>query len=278
MSLVTSCPACATSFHVKPEQLSMHRGDVRCGKCGHVFNALDRLAEAPEDVPPLPAPAAPIEDVPPLPAPAAPIIAPATSTAETASLNITDFNMAPATAETPKFFDDVASKAKLQSPVRHRYHTWALACLAVLLLLLAVAQTSYYLRAPIATHWPALKPYLVKACDLVNCTVELPKNADQLAIDDSDLHEDAEHQGLIHLSATLINRAPFAQAYPLLELTLTDTDDKPLLRRHFTPSEYLPTRTDVSKGIPPNEDIHIKLTLTAGEVPAAGYRVFVTYP
>lgn len=265
MSRVTSCPACATSFHVKPEQLSMHHGDVRCGKCNHVFNALDRLAEAPEAA-----------DL--LPAQPAPIITPAASSAETAAFNITDFNTAPASAETPKFVADVASKAKLQSRVRHRSHTWAWACLALLLLLLAVTQTSYYLRTPIATHWPALKPYLVKACDLVNCTVGLPKNADQLVIDDSDLQEDAEHQGLIHLSSTLINHAPFAQAYPLLELTLTDTNDKPLLRRSFTPSEYLPTRTDISKGIPPDEEIHIKLALTADDAPVAGYRVFVTYP
>ena len=269
MSLVTSCPACATSFHVKPEQLSMHRGDVRCGKCSHVFNALDRLVEVPEDAIPLPAQPEP-----------APITTPVVSPVETAAFTIADFNTAPASAteETPKFFADVASKAKLQSPIRHRSHTWALALLAVLLLLLAIAQTGYYLRTPIATHWPALKPYLVKACDLVNCTVELPKNADMLAIDDSDLQEDAEHQGLIHLSSTLVNHAPFAQAYPLLELTLTDTDDKPLLRRSFTPSEYLPTGTDISKGIPPDEEIHIKLALTAGDVPVAGYRVFVTYP
>lgn len=261
MSLVTSCPACATSFHVKPEQLSMHRGDVRCGKCSHVFNALDRLVEVPEEAIPPPTQPEP-----------APLTTPAVSVVETAVFT------PPTSADTPKFFADVASKAKLQSPARHRSHTWALAFLAVLLLLLAVAQTSYYLRTPIATHWPALKPYLVKACDIVNCTVELPKNADQLVIDDSDLQEDAEHQGLIHLSSTLINHAPFAQAYPLLELTLTDTDDKPLLRRSFTPSEYLPTGTDVSKGIPPDEEIHIKLALTADDVPVAGYRVFVTYP
>src|SRR5690349_3068046 len=110
MSLVTSCPACATSFHVKPEQLSMHLRDVRCGKCSHVFNALDRLVEAPVEVPedPIPLPAEPEP---------APIITPAASPVETAAFIVTDFNTAPpAPEETPKFFADVASKAKLQSP------------------------------------------------------------------------------------------------------------------------------------------------------------------
>ncbi|MBU3736663.1 MAG: hypothetical protein FGM62_06775, partial [Methylobacterium sp.] len=43
MSLVTTCPACGTRFRVRPEQLAAHRGDVRCGRCSHVFNALERL-------------------------------------------------------------------------------------------------------------------------------------------------------------------------------------------------------------------------------------------
>src|SRR3546814_8934380 len=48
MSLVTACPECATSFHVKQDQLTANRGKVRCGNCGHVFDALSRLGEAPE--------------------------------------------------------------------------------------------------------------------------------------------------------------------------------------------------------------------------------------
>ena len=32
MSMVTSCPACTTTFRVSPEQLSQRQGKVRCGK------------------------------------------------------------------------------------------------------------------------------------------------------------------------------------------------------------------------------------------------------
>ena len=260
MSLVTSCPECATSFLVKPEQLSAHRGEVRCGKCGHVFNALDRLGEASLQ-PPAP------ESLPDQPTAAHTPAAPAVTSA--------DFNTA-STAENPKFAD-ITAEANFPEAVRRKFPTWAAVSLAVILLMLAIAQTTYYMRTPISAHWPALKPYLVQTCNLLNCTVELPQLADQLEINDSDLQEDAEHLGLIHLSSTLINNAAFAQAYPLLELTLTDINDKPTLRRSFSPSEYLPKGTDVSKGIQAGEEIHIKLALTASGVPVAGYRVFVTY-
>lgn len=65
MSLVTRCPACATTFKVVRDQLRISDGWVRCGRCSHVFDATLDLHEAP-DGPPA-ASAAP----PPAPAPAA---------------------------------------------------------------------------------------------------------------------------------------------------------------------------------------------------------------
>jgi predicted Zn finger-like uncharacterized protein len=39
MSLITSCPACATMFRVVPDQLKISEGWVRCGHCSNVFDA-----------------------------------------------------------------------------------------------------------------------------------------------------------------------------------------------------------------------------------------------
>ncbi|WP_062363136.1 zinc-ribbon and DUF3426 domain-containing protein [Variovorax paradoxus] len=75
MSLVTRCPACATTFKVVRDQLRISDGWVRCGRCSHVFDATLDLHEAP-DGPPA-ASAAP----PPAPAPAAPTEPPSSSDA-----------------------------------------------------------------------------------------------------------------------------------------------------------------------------------------------------
>jgi hypothetical protein len=254
-----------------------------------VFNALDRLSQSPEDSstpktsaePDLEAvPEAPSEQHEEIaeiiePVPSAPV---ASSTI--AAFNIADFSMKPVTrgADSPKIVADVASKTKLNRPNKRKFTVWLLSLLVLIFALLAAAQVTYYMRTQTAAQWPALKPHLVKACKFLNCTVELPKQIELLAIDDSDLQEDAEHQGLIHLSSAIINNATFAQAYPLLELTLTDTYDKPVLRHAFTPREYLPAGTDISKGLAAGEEIRISLALTASGEAVAGYRVFVTYP
>lgn len=45
MSLVTRCPACATTFKVVRDQLRISEGWVRCGRCSEVFDATQALQD-----------------------------------------------------------------------------------------------------------------------------------------------------------------------------------------------------------------------------------------
>lgn len=49
MKLITRCTQCHTSFRVHDHQLAVRQGRVRCGACGHVFDAYSTLTEQPED-------------------------------------------------------------------------------------------------------------------------------------------------------------------------------------------------------------------------------------
>lgn len=255
-SLVTCCTACAATFYVTAEQLGIHRGEVSCGRCGQVFNALERLSEL----------------------------------ADKADEAISD-NVEPDVVESKQEFDpqsteveaaspvitiDLASKSKLDPGLRHKSSNWILP-LSFLLVVLIIAQLTYHLRTQISSGWPAFRPALMEMCHLLNCEVALAKQADLLTIDDSDLQEDVYRPGLIHFSSTIINNADFVQAYPVLELTLTDSYDKPLLRRSFMPREYLPAGTDISQGLLAKEELRINLALSASGEAVAGYRVFVTF-
>ncbi len=161
-------------------------------------------------------------------------------------------------------------------PKERPFH-WFQALTLIFLALLALAQSVYFMRQNIAIAWPQTKPYLTQLCETLHCKIELPQNPDLLTIDDSDLKEDAEIVGLIHLSSSLINNAPYAQAYPNLELTLTDVNDVPLLRRTFRPKEYLPAATILNNGIASGAETHVNLSLTASGESVTGYRVFLTY-
>jgi len=180
------------------------------------------------------------------------------------------------------YFSDLAKKSKRSAqksikntPYQPRRWPWLLGSL--MLLLAALAQSLYFLRNEIVIYYPNAKPYLLQACQTLNCSVSLPQQIEYILIDDSDMQEDEQHARLMHFSSSLINKAPFNQAYPNLELTLTDMDDNPILRRLFKPGEYLPPNTNIASGFRAGEEIKIRLTITTQGTPVAGYRVYVTY-
>ncbi len=239
MQSITHCPACQTQFVVTEEQLNQHDGAVRCGHCLHVFNAAEQLVKTEE------------------------------SNTKVLATNVAEIEVQAdqhdylAVQATP-----VLSTKK--SPVL----LWIL--LAVMFLM-AIAQSVYFLRHQIAMYYPNIKPHLVRVCEKIGCSIDLPKKIALILIDDSDIQEDAEHAGVMRLSTTLINQAGFYQAYPNLELTLTDVEDKPKLRRIFKPIEYLPAKTDIALGLAAGAVVKVKLAMTSQGIAVAGYRVFVSY-
>ena len=129
----------------------------------------------------------------------------------------------------------------------------ALLVAAVPLLLLAlVAQAAIHWREVLAAHFPATRPVFASACAVLGCTVRPLRDVAGLSIDASDLQADPAHRGLLILSATLRNRAAWPLAYPHLELTLTDAQDQPVVRRVLAPAEYAGGTIDVATGMPGN--------------------------
>jgi hypothetical protein len=80
------------------------------------------------------------------------------------------------------------------------------------------------------------------------------------------------------LTATLKNRAPFAQEYPALALTLTDSQDQALARRVLAPADYLERKTDSRTGFAANADLAFKIFIDSRDIKATGYRLFLFYP
>jgi len=304
MSMVTTCPSCQTTFNVTTEHLNAHQGDVRCGRCGHVFNAFDSLASRRAEAvraaaaePPEPAPTPEVAapkvpatlEPPPQPAPVAEewdAAFPEILVEEPLHEAMTyQPERAPAAAPEPApvesvFHDtlmpDYATQAAPEAPSRLAAWGW-FSGIALLALLLA-AQSVFFYRTEIAANYPAVGQYLRLACDALQCTIPLPRNADLLKIDASDLEADPAQAKLVTLSTILSNRAKFRQAYPALELTLTNAADDAVARRIFQPAEYLKPGTDIAAGMAPLSEVSVKLDLDTGDLNAAGYRLYVFYP
>jgi hypothetical protein len=292
---------------VHAEQLAARAGQVRCGKCSRVFDALEHLIEeiAPARAPlpksefeALRADAADAEHAPKSVTSEAPDIgataqeraiaqaadvvveAPA-SAAETPEAAILEPAIAePANAEpvaasgVSAFGFGPVAAAEPATPARR--WPWLLGALVLLLILLA--QAAYRYRSAITLLFPETKPYAAALCASLGCELPLPRRIELMSIEASDLQADTTNPNVMVLSATLKNRAIFNQQHPLLELTLTDAQDQPVVRRVLAPQDYLGKAVNTQTGFAANTEIAIKVFIEGSQVKATGYRLYLFYP
>lgn len=159
-----------------------------------------------------------------------------------------------------------------------RKRRWPWIAGSSLLALIMLLQGLYFFRIELAVRLPGLKPLLVGYCKPLGCTVPLPHNPDLMSIESSELEADPEHENRITLVALLRNRASHVQAFPVLELSLNDTQDKVLARRQFKPADYLPATETEAAGLRPNRELNIRLKLDTTDLRPTGYRLALFYP
>lgn len=286
--MLTRCPRCATTFRVTREQLKARQGRVRCGACQQVFDALDSLidaAPAPAASRPLPDEAAletaAPEDAVPVASVATPTepettVAPETPTRGAAPPRIEPFvSLSPESAAPPELAAHADDFAPL-TPGETRRRTWPWALGSIAAVLAIAAQATLHFRTELAVLYPDAKPALAGACAALGCELSLPRRADLVGIEASDLSPDAD--GKLVLSAALKNRAPFAQGFPHLELTLTDTADQALVRRVLAPADYLPAPMPLAAGLGANAELVVNLVVEVPGLSPVGYRLYLFYP
>ena len=136
------------------------------------------------------------------------------------------------------------------------------------------AQYAWQQRDLLAAQYPALAPALGQACHLMGCELQARREIADVVISGSGFKQLADAQRY-QWSLSLENRSDVPVAIPMAELTLTDAQDKPLLRRVIdlkplgAPKQLL-ARQEWSVSVPVQVE-----NLSA---PVAGYRALVFYP
>lgn len=137
-----------------------------------------------------------------------------------------------------------------------------------------VGQHAWQQRDVLAAQYPALAPVLTKACSLAGCELQARRAIADVVISGSGFKQLADaHQ--YQWSLTLENRSDVPVAMPMAELTLTDAQDRPLLRRVIDlkplgAPQQLQARQEWSVNVP------VQVQDLGAAV--AGYRALVFYP
>jgi predicted Zn finger-like uncharacterized protein len=298
--MYTHCPHCHTIFRIHTRQLAQARGQVRCGVCSGVFNALEGLTEqltAPPSAPAVepdlaaapntasgPTVATPLPDA----APAELTVVEAmeaeeaagaletadasgelnrTTAAETASEEIATGvtpHARPEDAALPDLGIIAAEPRALPAGEATRpvplWKTALWAAANVLLIVALMGQYLYYNRQQLA-QYTELRPWVAQMCAVMRCDIPLQRDVKRIALTSRMVESHPTRPNALLIDATLVNQADFTQPYPLLELRFSDLNNQLIAGRRFRPSEYLPPGTALQAGMAPHQPVHVTLEI-----------------
>ncbi len=178
-------------------------------------------------------------------------------------------NVAPQRTAAPSFVVQAERAARWRRPgVR-----LALSLVALLAAAGLGLQAAYVYRDRLAASDPAWRNALRTACASLGCQVGDYRQIDALSVESSALVR-VERAPYYRLSVTLRNRSTLEVAAPAIDLSVSDSQGRPIARRVLTMAALgLPLRS-----LKPGSELPIQVPLAVAERPVSGYSVEIFYP
>jgi len=221
--MYTQCEQCKATFRVNMREITVAKGQLRCGECNAIFNATKSLSTT------MPTTFDEIKE--------------AKESAKTEGVKNkfvkTHHDGNRAVQATPLNLSIKESKETTKISLPKVKLNWSV--LAILLLLLSLAAQVAYNKRYLLLGTPRHEPEKIQ---MLNHNIFAHPNEPDVLL----------------ISAQIENTAKKAQPYPVLVLSLKNTQSKLVAFRRFLPKEYL-TKYSEEQLIPPNIPITLKLKI-----------------
>ena len=214
----TRCEHCGSRFRVTDQQLQKALGQVRCGECGNVFNAMYNLQSlAKEDHP---------------------------------SPDTVDIDALRARGRVEEPVDDQPEVEAISELSLHeamygskKRSMWSISPLFVfigilLLTSLATVQAVYYLRYQLVED-PRFQQQVITLCRVLPCDPALFASTRQIKLLERNVFTHPSSDNALMINGAFVNQASFSQKLPDMLVSLFDIQGKLIANRVFTPTEYL---------------------------------------
>lgn len=156
--------------------------------------------------------------------------------------------------------DDLPPGLLQERKVAGRSGRWAFG--VVLLLLCGAAQLLWFQRDTLLLHYPELRPQLVALCDRLHCRVTRQYRLDAIRLLTRELRADEKYPDRLLLGAILENTLPGYQAWPALQLVLSDHRGQIISAGTFLPGDYLGPHSPFPRsGMPPRQPVYFTMTV-----------------
>lgn len=261
----TECPHCHTLFRLTEAQLDIAGGQVRCGYCNAVFNALrtnelidnDRQLDVFEDTPAVNFDGSENVDHQEAGAPGntttGPIHAEADAPVrehEAGGLFEQELN------------DVVPEQFRTDGSGEHSTWSTLLWSIAILLLIASLITEYAWFNRDQLLNQPQLQPHIAGVCEHIRCdgyiSLRDPESIEMLR---RNVYTHPNEKNALMISATLINHASFAQAMPDVQIDFSSTRGKVVASRRFKPAEYLQLDHNEARLMQPGQPVSFRLEI-----------------
>jgi len=301
------CPKCLTVYAANAAMLRDGQGDVRCGACMTVFDALAALSDAIPQSGPEADPAAdhgtdfrmdpradpradPNIDVPPedqasvsetMESPDAGGL-PVTTQAE--SLDNEDSGVVlldTFKVETPRFRkgvdpDEIPKSLledwqRLQSLRGSRLRNLSLGVLALLLLAGFGLQYMWFEPEDLLRRFPQARAGVEAFCKQANCLLPSSRDPAKIQLLSRAVRAHPDYEGALLVSATFSNKAPWPQPFPYMKFSLYNVNGLTIASRVFSPEQYLAGALPSDSLLPSGQPVQVSLEMLAPDEAAVSF-------
>ena len=289
-----TCPNCQTVYTVRAAMLREGQGEVRCGACRTLFNALDYLSdELPEASEPSvddasSEPAAAIEE------PDVPLMAEMSETAppqqheaEETLLDpdphsveyrdaspLTDGLPALRAAAEDRVPEALARDFEMVTRERKGgARNFGLTVLALLLLCALGVQYMWFAPRDLVSRFPLAAPAVDRFCALAGCPVPERRDTSQIQVLSREVRAHPRYEGALLVSAIISNVAPWPQPFPRLRFRLYNVNGQTIASRVFAPQQYLAEAPGTDAMLEPGKPLQIALEMLAPEEASVSFEI-----
>jgi predicted Zn finger-like uncharacterized protein len=170
-------------------------------------------------------------------------------------------------AEPPRGFQWHEARAPLSTKL------WWSAVSFLLVLILGVQHVVFHYGDFASTlQKPPFDGWMRSLCATVSCNF-IKTDVSLVTNEDLIIRAHPTQAGFLVVDTMLLNRAPFTQPFPSLDLSFSDMQDKIIARRIFKPSEYLTGDLENLTDMPVNTPLHISFSIKNPSELATNYRL-----
>ena len=160
-----------------------------------------------------------------------------------------------------------AARAAAPAP---RTRLWAAISLALILAL--AGQAMHFYRDQLVRD-PRFGPTVTRLYHALGLTLAPRWELQAYELQQWGLLTDPAAPNTLRMRATVANRAPFPQPYPLIKLVLKNHADAPVALRAFTPAEYLPERAAADRLLAPEQRANAEIAIVDPGNDAVNFKV-----